>query len=542
VKADRVLYNGRFYTMNPARPRVSAIAIAGERILAVGDDEAMRDLLHPGGEAVNLEGRTVVPGFVDAHVHFLQTALLQDSLALEALPSPQAILTAVAGRLRRTEPGQWLVGFGWDEHRWPGWRPSRTQLDSVSPHHPVVLLRHDGHTAWANSQALRRAGITAQTPDPPGGLIHRLPNGEPSGLVSEAAVDLLMQAIPPPPPEQRRSLLRRVMARANAAGLTGIHEIPFRNDVPVIGQDYQALAEAGQLTLRVTLMLHSEQFEEAVASGPRTGEPVVVGEPALATWLRWGPVKWFTDGALGSGTAAMLEPYAGQGEDRGLLRLSSEEIAEILRRANAAGLACAFHAIGDAANRHVVEALEQVRREGGKTGALRHRIEHGQHIHPDDVVRMGRLGVIVVAQPTHLADDMVLCESKLGERARWAYPFAALLRAGAHLAFSSDSPIADFSPLTAIYHAVTRRRLDGHPGPEGFEPAQRLTVAQAVAAYTTGAAYASGEEAIKGSLTPGRLADLVVLSQDLFALPPIELLNTAVVATMVGGRFVHRGF
>ncbi|RMF37938.1 MAG: amidohydrolase, partial [Chloroflexi bacterium] len=426
--------------------------------------------------------------------------------------------------------------------RWPGWRPSRTQLDGVSPHHPVVLLRHDGHTAWANSQALRRAGITAQTPDPPGGLIHRLPNGEPGGLVSEAAVDLLMQAIPPPPPEQRRSLLRQVMARANAAGLTGIHEIPFRNDVPVIGQDYQALAEAGRLTLRVTLMLHSEQFEEAVASGPRTGEPVVVGEPTLATWLRWGPVKWFTDGALGSGTAAMLEPYAGQGEDRGLLRLSSEEIAEILRRANAAGLACAFHAIGDAANRHVVEALEQVRGEEEKRGTLRHRIEHGQHIHPDDVVRMGRLGVIVVAQPTHLADDMVLCESKLGERARRAYPFAALLRAGAHLAFSSDSPIADFSPLTAIYHAVTRRRLDGHPGPEGFEPAQRLTVAQAVAAYTTGAAYASGEEATKGSLTPGRLADLVVLSQDLFALPPIELLNTAVVATMVGGRFVHRGF
>ncbi len=548
----RVFVNGNIYTMDPAHPRAQALAVREGRIVAVGDDQQVRPLAESPRQVVDLEGRTVVPGFIDSHIHFLSTALNLDRVNLDGLDSKAKAVAAVTQRVAQTPKGRWVRGYGWNHNLWDGRFPNKADLDAVAPDHPVALTRKDYHVLWVNSRALEAAGITAETPDPPGGEIQRdSATGQPTGILKEEACKLVYRVLPQPTAVERRAALKRAFKLAHAVGLTGIHEILGANLFADAFRDYVELARRGELGLRVYLFIPRERLAEAIALGLQTG----FGDE----WVRIGPVKAFMDGTLGSQTAHMLEPFddalargsgggspgemgegarasQGQPDNRGISILSVEEIRELIARASAAGLACAVHAIGDAANRKVLDAIASYQRSARRRDAprLRHRIEHAQLVHPDDIPRFGKLGVIASVQPIHATSDIEIAERYWGRRCVTGYAYRSLLEAGAKLAFGSDAPVEPWDVLAGIHAAVTRQRADGTP-PGGWYPQQRLTVSQAVHAYTLGAAYASGEESIKGSITPGKLADFVVLSRDIFQIAPEELLTTRVVGTIVAG-------
>jgi len=524
-----VLYNGNIYTMDEARPRAQAVAIAGNRIAAVGTEEEVRALLAPEGEAVDLKGRTVVPGLTDCHVHFVEYALRLSRIDLAGAESKAEALRRVAERAKRAKPGEWLLGGGWDRNLWEGARfPTRWDLDAVAPANPVALDSKDVHVLWVNSLALKLAGISADTPDPPGGEIERDEAGEPTGILKERAKELVAAVIEPPSLEAIEAALKVGIESAQRAGLVGIHDYEDERAFAA----FQELLRRGELGLRVLMHIPVENLDAAIRLGLRTG----FGNGML----RLGGVKVFADGTLGSRTAAMLEPYEDEPENRGIVVTPKEELRELVRRASRAGIAVAVHAIGDRANRDVLDVFEELRQAGEGLG-LRHRIEHVQLLHPKDVPRLARLGVIASMQPIHCTSDMEMARRHWGEkRTRWAYAWRSLLDAGTKLAFGSDCPVETLDPLAGIHAAVTRRRADGSPGPGGWHPQERIGVEEAVRAYTLGAAYASGEERIRGSISPGKLADLTVLSQDIFAIAPMAILETEVVATVLDGRFVYR--
>jgi hypothetical protein len=472
----------------------------------------------------------VVPGFTDSHIHFLSAALNLERINLDGLDSKAKAVAAVAERVAQTPKGKWVRGYGWNHNLWDGRFPNKADLDAVAPDHPVVLTRKDYHVLWVNSRALEAAGITTETPDPPGGEIERDPaTGEPTGILKEEACKLVYRVLPQPTAAERQAALKRAFTLAHSVGLTGVHEILSTNLFAEGLRDYLELAQRGELGLRVYLFIPRERLTEAITLGLRTG----FGDE----WVRIGPVKAFMDGTLGSQTADMVEPFKGQPHNRGLPILSAEEIRGLIARASDAGLACAVHAIGDAANRKVLDAIASYRRSARWRDdlRLRHRIEHAQLVHPADIPRFGELGVIASVQPIHATSDMEIAERYWGERCATAYAYRSLLEAGAKLAFGSDAPVESWDVLAGIHAAVTRQRADGNP-PGGWYPEQRLTVAQAVHGYTLGAAYASGEEHLKGSITAGKLADFVVLSQDISQVPPEEILSIRVVGTVVGGQ------
>ena len=530
MQADLVLYNGKIYTMDRANPQAQAVAIVGNRIAAVGDDDQIKSLLSPGGEAVDLGGRTVVPGLTDSHIHFVEYALRLTRIDLSGIVSRTEAIRRVAERARTAKPGEWLLGGGWDRNLWEDTSfPTKEDLDLVAPHNPVALSSKDGHSLWANSLALARAGITAETLSPSGGEIERQPGtGEPKGILKENAEELVDKVIEKPSLEAIQAALKVAMANAQRAGLTGIHDCEGERAFAA----FQELLKKGEVGLRVLMHVPVENLDHAIGLGLRTG----FGNEKL----RVGGVKMFADGALGSRTAAMLAPYEDEPLNLGIVVTSKEELRELVSKASRAGLSAAIHAIGDRANRDVLDVLEESR-QSGEGGGLRHRIEHVQLLHPADVPRPAKLGVIASMQPIHATSDMEMVNRHWGEeRARGAYAWRSLLDAGTVLAFGSDCPVEPLDPIAGIHAAVTRRRADGSPGPEGWHPEERITVEDAVRAYTVGAAYASGEEREKGSITPGKLADLMVLSQDIFALPPMAILETEVEATILDGKFVYR--
>jgi len=381
-----------------------------------------------------------------------------------------------------------------------------------------------------NGAALRRAGVTASTRSPEGGQIVADPDGEPSGVLRERAAELVTAAIGRPSAASCDAATRRALRRANELGLAGVHTMEGAE----ARASLQRLCEDGELTLRVCAHLARDELEGAIGLGLRSG----FGDE----WLRVGGLKLFADGALGSQTALMLEPYEGQADNRGVEVLTAEELRGYAERAAGHGIALTIHAIGDLANRRVLDAMALARRvEPSRRGAppLRHRIEHAQIVHPDDVARFAELDVVASVQPVHATSDMTTAERYWGARTPWSYAWRSLLSAGAHLAFGTDAPVEPLDPIATIHAAVTRRRADGAP-PDGWHPEQRLTVEESVRAYTLGSAHAAGEAARKGSLALGKLADLTVLSRDPFALPPDELLGLRVEATVVGGRVVYR--
>ena len=535
--ADQLLINGRIYTMDAGCPRASALAVAGERILAVGDDPAaLRPLLAPGARVLDLGGRCVVPGLTDSHIHFAWYAQTLGLLDLAAAATLDQLLDLVAQRARETSPGECILGQGWNQERWPARRfPTAAGLDRVAPVHPVMLRARSGHALVANSLALHKAGITAQTPDPPGGRIGRDATGRPDGMLFEdSAMELVASLVPSPGPGEVAGLLRRAFPHAWRVGLTAIHDMDGSSAFAA----YQYLHARGELGLRVVKYLPASALDCALEIGLRAG----LGDD----WLRIGGLKAFADGALGPRTAAMLAPYAGEPDNLGILTIDEEALHTLAHKATAGGLPLAVHAIGDRANRLVLDTLSGLRGDGACSSppfpplSSRHRIEHVQLLHPADVPRLAALGVVASMQPIHATQDCEMAGRYWGERCATAYAWRSLLQAGTLLAFGSDCPVEDLNPFLGLHAAVTRRRAnDGFPGPQGWIPHQRLTVEEALHAYTLGAACAAGLEDRLGSLAPGKLADLVVLDRDIFACDPLEIPHTQVVATMVGGRFVY---
>ena len=515
-----VLTGGTVHTLDPLRPRAGGLAVRDGRIAAL--DPQPEDARH----TIDLRGRAVLPGFIDAHLHFGAWALAGQQVDLDPADSLTEGLDLVRRAAERlAEPTSWLRGRGWDRNRW-GRLPTAAELDAAVGSRPAVLSSRDGHSLWVNTPVLRLAEIGSATPDPPGGAIERDARGEPSGVVFENARDLVWRVVPPPSIDDLASVIRAGLPVAAAAGLTGVHSFEDERSL----EAFRRLDQAGELSLRVWHGAPRRQLRAARRLGLRTG----VG----SEHLQIGPVKLFADGALGSRTAYLLEPYARRADGyRGLPTLQPEELLDDLQVAADAGLDIAIHAIGDAAVRGVLDAVERSR---AALGDRLVRIEHAQLVDPADVPRFAALGVVASMQPSHAVSDWRVADAHWGGRARHGYAWRTLLAAGACLAFGTDAPVERIEPLPSLQAAVTRRDAEGQP-PGGWYPEERLSLLDAVRAYTLGAARAGRADHRRGSLSVGKDADLVVLSADPFAIEPDQLLEVRVELTMVGGRIVYQG-
>ncbi len=525
---ETIVYNGNIHTLDPVQPRVSALAIGAGRILARGQDATIRALATRDTQQIDLRGRTVLPGFIDAHIHFLWYGRSLSEINLMGAPSLDQALHTVASHAAATPAGEWLCGRGWDQSLWANYAfPTRWALDQIAPEHPVYLARKCGHAAWVNSRALDLAGIDANTPDPAGGEIERV-NGEPTGILKENAMGLVSGLLQTLSPAQAVAACQQAMQQLHRFGIVAVHNMEDRLTLNAL----QTLRRDGQLKLRVVQQIPEAELDAAIALGVQSG----FGDE----WIRIGALKIFADGSLGARSAQMIAPYEGEPNNYGIAMLSRARLFAQVEKAAAAGLAVHIHAIGDQANRHVLDAIEATRRAGIGLH-LRHRIEHAQVLHPADVERFAELGVIASMQPIHATQDMFLADTHWGARARLAYAFNSLLGMGTKLAFGSDAPVETPDVLQGLYAATARRRADGAPGPEGWYPEEAISLAEAVHAYTQGAAQSVGMAHEQGRLRSGFLADLVILDQDIFAAEPAALLDTQVLATMVGGEFVYGG-
>lgn len=532
-----VLYNGPIYTLDPARPTARAVLISGGRILAVGSEGRIQAAA-AGMRAtmINLQGRTVVPGITDAHVHISFQGQVGLEVSLGGAATLEDAQQLIAARAAVLPQGAWLQGWGWDHTAWGRRWPTRADLDAVCPGRPAALSRKDGHSLWCNSWALALAGITADTPDPAGGSIQRDRDGEPTGILTEAAMDLVRVAIPPLTEAERLDALRAALAEALSYGITSIHVPPGTNhaSAPEVWRDLQTLRSRGELRVRSLVHIAQPDLAAAVSLGMRSG----FGD----SLLRFGGLKLFADGALGSESAEMLTHYEGR-RHTGIATIEVELLEQLVREANVAGIAVAIHAIGDAANRKVLDAIEKAqaaRAEQGEAApplACPNRIEHVQVLHQKDLGRLAQLGVVASMQPIHATADMEAADALWGPRCAYAYAWRSLLSTGATLAFGSDAPVETMNPWMGVHAAVTRQRPGGYPA-EGWYPEQRLSVPEALAAYCVGPAIASGEAGEKGRIAPGMLADLAVLTGDPFRSAPGELHAITAAMTLVDGQVV----
>lgn len=528
-----VLHNGRFYTIDPAQPTATTVAIRDGRILAVGSNNDLANLTGVT-ERIDLNGRCVTPGLVDAHVHFKNFAIARLRVNLDGCSSLDEALSRIRQQAAAENGESWLQGWGWGQDQWAERAfPTAAALDRIVPDRPAYLTHKSGHAAWANSRALQLAGITAATADPPGGQIQRADDGQPTGVLFEEAMKLVSTHIPPPTEAEIVAAMRQAQTYCWQVGLTGVHDFDGRSCFHAL----QTLYQNGELGLRVVKNIPVALLEEAVGVGLRSG----FGDD----WLRIGGIKIFADGALGPKTAAMVEPYEGEPDNRGIVVVDKEEMLQHALWASAAGLSLTVHAIGDRANHDVLDVYAAVRQQEQRqppAQPLRHRIEHVQILHPSDLERLAQLNVIASMQPTHATSDIEMADRYWGERTRHSYAWRTMLDTGALLVFGSDAPIEAIDPLPGLHAAVTRRRASGFPGPDGWHPEQRLTMPEAVQAFTLAAAETSGQVARQGSISPGKLADLTIFSQDIFTIPTDELLTVEIAGTMVNGRFRHRTF
>ena len=522
--------------MDTAHPVVSALAIRDGRIIAAGSDSAILGEfcgLMPGQD---LKGKTVLPGLIDAHIHMQHYALNLNKVDCETAARADC-LARVAERARQAKPGDWVLGHGWNQNIWPEGFGSAADLDAISPENPVFLTAKSLHAAWANTTALRQASLRDDSPDPPDGSLGRDPDGHLNGILFESTMELVSAVTPEPSLEELAGKIRIAQQALWRMGVTGVHDFDRRSCF----QALQILHERGELRLRVLKSIPMDDLPYAAGLGLRTG----FGDD----WLRIGGVKIFADGALGPQTAAMLQPYGGSGDNRGFLFMDAEELFEHGRLAVENGLSIAVHAIGDRANHEVLDAIDQLRRyeaeqlsppSGNRRSRLRHRIEHVQLIHPEDAGRLAALGIVASMQPVHATSDMEMADRYWGERADYSYAWKLQIDHGAVLAFGSDAPVESPNPFWGFHAAVTRSRRDGNPGPEGWIPAQKLSLQQAIEAYTLGAAYAAGWEDRQGKLAPGYFGDLILLDRDPFEIPSEEIYSITPLATMLGGEWVFR--
>lgn len=528
--ADLIVVNAKVWTVDPAQPSAEAIAVVGDRIAAVGTEAEIRKWAGPGTRTIDARGGSVLPGFIDSHVHFSSGGFELAGVQLRDAAAPEEFTRRIAEFARKIPKGEWIRGGLWDHEMWGGQAPTRRWIDGVTLDTPVFISRYDGHMALANSVALHLAGVTRDTRDPDGGTIVRDAQGEPTGLMKDAAMGLVDRVIPPRSEDEHMRAVRAAMAEARRVGVTGIGDISSAEDVCI----YQKLQAKGELSLRIYCITPIEQWKAQAGAGILAG----FGND----WIRLGAEKGFADGSLGSTTAWFFEPYNDAPETSGLPNQMMFPEGNMLRMAlgaDRAGLQLAIHAIGDKANRIILDVYSDVLKQNGPRGDRRWRIEHAQHVRPQDFADFARLKVIASVQPYHAIDDARWAEKRIGhERCRTTYAFRTFLDHGVGLAFGSDWTVAPLNPMLTLYAAVTRATLDGKQ-PGGWFPEQKLTLAEAIEAYTLGSAYAEFRDNELGSLTPGKLADIVVLDTDLFAMPPERLRDVRVRLTIAGGKIVH---
>jgi len=521
---------GRVWTGNPDQPWAGGVAMRGDTIVAVGDSADVAKFVGPQTVVTGAPGGMVVPGFMDGHTHFLDGGIQLVSVDLRTADTPEEFTARIAAFAAERKPGEWIIGGDWDHERWPGTPlPTRAWIDSVTPNNPVFVNRLDGHMGVANSAALRAAGITKATKDIPGGEIVRNPRtGEPTGVLKDNAMTPVYAAMPPPSEAQLDAALARALAFAASKGVTATN---FMSAPTAWLGAFQRARAAGTLTVRTKMFFPIQSWrwvaDTVAAMGP--------GDD----WLRIDGVKGYMDGSLGSTTALLFRPYLDAPNTRGLETTPLDSIRRWVQAADSAHLQVAVHAIGDRANALLLDTFDSVMVTNGPRDR-RFRIEHAQHLRPEDITRIARMNVIPSMQPYHIIDDGRWAAKRIDTLLlQTTYAFRTLIDAGAHLDFGSDWTVAPLDPLLGVYAAVTRRTLDDK-NPGGWFPAQKITVEEALRAYTTENAYGVFAEGRRGVLKPGARADLVLLDRDITAVDPVDIPNTQVLVTVAGGQVVYR--
>ncbi len=524
--ATLVVSGARIWTGDRDAPWAEAIASRGDTIVAVGTRLEIAPYVGENTEVIAADGTLLVPGFIDTHVHFATGGFGLASVKLRDAATPGEFTRRIGEFAAGLEDGEWVLNGTWDHENWGGELPRREWIDAVTPANPVWVMRLDGHMALANSLALDLAGVDADTPDVEGGDIVRDAAGRPTGVLKDNAMSLVERAVPPPSEAQLDRAIEAAMRHVAAQGVTTVHDMAAWPSLAA----YRRAHERNAMITRVYSVVPLADWQRLADEVRERGG----GDE----WLKIGGLKGFMDGSLGSHTAAFLEPFTDAPDDSGFLINSLADMRSWIGDADAAGLQVMVHAIGDRAIRDLLDIYVEVADENGPRDR-RFRIEHAQHIHPDDIARFAAQDVIASMQPYHAIDDGRWADRVIGpERALTTYAFRSLHDAGARLAFGSDWFVAPAKPLEGIYAAVTRRTLDG-AHPDGWVPSQKISVEEALHAYTTGAAYASFEEDSKGQLAPGMLADFVVLDRDLFTIEPEEIRDVRVLRTVAGGRTVY---
>ncbi len=521
----KILHHANIYA--PDHQGATAIVLEGGNIIALGTDREILDSFN-ANDVVDLQGKTLWPGLTDAHVHLQYLAESLSKVDCETATQAEC-LARVEAAAKKLPPDNWVLGHGWNQNLWPEGFGTAGQLDAISGGRPVYLTAKSLHAAWANSKALALAGIDAGTPDPPGGTIQRDMQGNPTGILLEGEATALVESmIPKPTPEELKIKLKSLLPHLWACGLTGVHDF----DGFDCWQALQALEQENELKLRVRKNVPFNHLDDFIREGRHTDDG--------SAWLSIGNVKLFSDGALGPQTAAMLSPYEGT-DNTGALLLTEDEIVEIGKHAGGHGLALAIHAIGDRANRMVLDAYEKLRGFEKAQGLphFKHRIEHVQIISQNDLPRLAELDIIASVQPVHAPSDMLMADRYLGERAKLAYAYRSIKDSGAELAFGSDAPVEPVNPFHGIHAAVTRRRLDGEPGPEGWQPQERLSLTEALDGFSAAAARIANQTSRLGCIAPGMTADLILLDEDPFNLDPHQIGSIEPLATMVNGEWVY---
>jgi len=528
--ADLIITNAYIWTVDKSHPTAEAVAILRDRIAAVGSHAEIEAWRGSATRAIDAAGKLLLPGFNDSHVHFVDGGRDLEAVQLNDATSAQEFVRRIRERAGKAGKDEWITGGNWDETKWtPAQLPTKEMIDPATPSTPVAVNRYDGHMILVNSVVLKLAGITAQTPDPPGGRIVRDAQGNPTGALKDAAMDAVFKVIPPLSHEQRTHAIKTALAHAASLGVTSVqHMNPDYADIAV----YSELLDKGDLTSRIYAAPLIPQVEDQVKIGIRHA----FGSP----FLRIGALKAYADGSLGSGTAYFFEPFSDQPNNRGILSDEMQSLDVMRNRmmmADAAGLQLCIHAIGDAGISTILDLFSDVAKADGGADR-RFRIEHAQHMAAKDFDRFAQLHVIASVQPYHAIDDGRWAEQRIGhDRASRTYAFRTFMDHGVRLAFGTDWSVAPLNPMLSLYAAVTRATLDGK-NPQGWFPEQKLTISEAVEAYTMGSAYAEFQDKEKGSISPGKLADMVILSDDIFKIDPTKIRDVKVLKTIVGGKVV----
>lgn len=531
--ADLIVQNAKVWTVDRAVPRAEAVAILGDRIVAVGSNAEVGPWRGPGTQVIDAAGKLLLPGFNDAHVHFISGGSQLDNVQLNDATSAEEFARRIGAKAKATTKGEWILGGDWDETKWtPAEIPTKETIDRLTPDNPVFVSRYDGHMGLMNSVAMKLAGIDKATPEVPGGTVVRDAQGNPTGALKDAAMSYIYKVIPPLSPEHRMHAAVRALAHAASVGVTSVQDMnPDYADMAV----YAELLERGTLTTRIYAAPPIAFVDDQSKIGVRHS----FGGP----FLRIGAVKGYADGSLGSRTAYFFEPFDDQPGNRGLLSGEMQPVSRMrahMMTADAAGIQICTHAIGDQGISMILDLYSEVTKAHGPADR-RLRIEHAQHMAAKDFERFHQLQVIASVQPFHAIDDGRWAEGRIGhDRASRTYAFRTFLQHGVRLAFGTDWNVAPLNPMQTIYAAVTRATLDDKH-PQGWFPEQKLTVAEAIEAYTMGSAYAEFQEQAKGSITAGKLADMVLLSDDITAIDPVKIRDVRVVKTIVGGRVVFDG-